>query len=550
MRPQTIGHARRALQFVIWGVLLRTFALWFSQTTNGVGFRFDLLNDAAGSLLIAIGAWRLAAVFVSERYRRLAGFVRLAAALAILPAIDGHFIRPLAPGTVLAWQVVAILSTLGMAAFFLAMSLLWRWLRPPTLAIHWRWAGIGALLGLALDLALRFAGFWNSLFVAENAAPGIRLNAPATLLLTGLVLAPWALGLVTLGRCYWALRSRPAGEIIPPLIEPGGGPRRWPPSAAAAGLALIAALGGLAGYLALRQPPPARILGQIKANTFPFWGNGASFSPDGARILSQDDGAPLLYDAASLRPRQPIVQESNIIDQAYDPTGQRIAIMTETTLRIWDTGTGQVIGECPAPLNHFAALRYSPDGRLIAWVSFGELFICDPGSDQPVRNFQYTANDSRKLRLGAFAYSPESRFIALSYYDRLAIFDIALGRPVYTIDSPDSAILDVAWSPDGSRLATIHEDGVARIWDRWGTEPIREIAPIRRIDGLLGRYERTSRFNDGVLAWSPDSSRLALALDHGPAGVWDATTGAQRWRLAGHSKPIISVEWHPDGRRV
>jgi hypothetical protein len=546
MLPQTIGYVRRALQLIGWGVLLCIFDLWFSRTTNGVGYRIDLLSDAVGLLLILIGVWRLGTVYVCDTYRRLMLFVRLGAALGLLAALDAHYIRPVAPATAFFWSLAGWLSGLGVVGFCLAMGLLWRSLGPARLADHWRWAGIGYLLALGLGLALRLALFWNSLFLREGAAPTLPLGGLASLV-SLLALASWILGLVVFVRSYRALRSQPAAAIIPPLIAVGGGRRRWPLLAAAGGLALLV-VGGYAGSVALRQAPQAREAGRVHVVSGWHAGSGASFSPDGTRILSQRDAPVYVYDAATGQTLLSIVAAEWPTDYSYDPSGQRIAT-SRWKIELWDAATGQFLLACPPTDFGGDYIQFSPGGRFIASKGLSELNICDTSTGQAVRRFEYHPG-GQSLHLVAFAYSPDGRFIALAYYDRIVMFDISLGREVYVINAQGAAIQDLAWSPDGARLATIHMDGVARIWDRWGSRPIQEISLVRRIDHLLGRYDSTGDIYSGVIAWSPDGARLAIALEHGFAGVWDVATGEQRWRLLGHPKEITRIEWRPDGQRV
>ena len=232
MFPQSFGSARRAFQLIIVGALICFIDIWFGKTVNGVGYRFDFINDAAGTLLIAAGVWRLSAVYVSDGYRRLMAFVRLVATLAVLAAINGHWIRPVGTAAGVFWRLAGTLESLGPPAFFLAMSLLWRSLAPPGLARHWRWAAIGSAIVQVSLIAWGLAEDWHSLFLPAHASgPAlITLDGGSTLLATLLAMAPLALGGITFWRGYRALGRQPAAAIIPPLIEvaPVSGQRRWP----------------------------------------------------------------------------------------------------------------------------------------------------------------------------------------------------------------------------------------------------------------------------------------------------------------------------------
>jgi WD40 repeat protein len=105
-------------------------------------------------------------------------------------------------------------------------------------------------------------------------------------------------------------------------------------------------------------------------------------------------------------------------------------------------------------------------------------------------------------------------------------------------------VLAVAYSPDGSRLATAGADGTAILWDAATGE-------------RLGAFS-----NDGVgftnLAFSPDGSRLALTTDQPPAAVagedaevhvYDLASG-QRLFVASQPVRIWGVGFSRDGARL
>jgi WD40 repeat protein len=52
------------------------------------------------------------------------------------------------------------------------------------------------------------------------------------------------------------------------------------------------------------------------------------------------------------------------------------------------------------------------------------------------------------------------------------------------------------------------------------------------------------------VAWSPDGSRLASAAGDKTVRLWDARTGEVGRTLEGHTGPVVSVAWSPDGTHL
>ena len=78
----------------------------------------------------------------------------------------------------------------------------------------------------------------------------------------------------------------------------------------------------------------------------------------------------------------------------------------------------------------------------------------------------------------------------------------------------------VAWSHDGTRLATASNDGTPRVWSAADGELIAELT------GHMGLVTH--------VAWSPDGARIATASSDYKARVWDAADGKKLAELDGH----------------
>ena len=82
----------------------------------------------------------------------------------------------------------------------------------------------------------------------------------------------------------------------------------------------------------------------------------------------------------------------------------------------------------------------------------------------------------------------------------------------------------VAFSPDGTRLATASKDHTARLWD-----------------ARTGQFLRECKGHTNMVtsvAFSPDGTRLATASYDWTARLWDARTGQQLLECKGHTGTV------------
>jgi WD40 repeat protein len=97
----------------------------------------------------------------------------------------------------------------------------------------------------------------------------------------------------------------------------------------------------------------------------------------------------------------------------------------------------------------------------------------------------------------------------------------------------------VAYSPDGTQLATAGEDSNVRIWE------VKSAKLLRILTGAVYNPRPVVLFEKLALAWSRDGKKLATTCRGGVA-VWNTTTG-RRERIYGEGGTCRSIGWSKDG---
>jgi len=140
-----------------------------------------------------------------------------------------------------------------------------------------------------------------------------------------------------------------------------------------------------------------------------------------------------------------------------------------------------------------------------------------------------------KSDIDSVAFSPDGTRLASGSGDKtIKLWDTATGKQLANLEGHEVSVTSVAFSPDGTRLASYSFDEI-KLWDA---------ATGKQLVTIEGHTDSLVSF-----AFSPDGTRLASgSLDM--IKLWDSAKGKELASIKGPKGYVHSVAFSPDGTRL
>jgi RNA polymerase sigma factor (sigma-70 family) len=303
-------------------------------------------------------------------------------------------------------------------------------------------------------------------------------------------------------------------------------------------------------------------------------GMGVAFSPDGQYLAAASYGPIRVWNTKTWQERWQVAKTNGGARKvSFSPDGKLLAVLTDAgAVEVRDAASGELI-------DHFGGAKFHalflPDGRTIATsVGRGKIALYDVKLRKETRRLE--AMDDGDL---VFAIHPGGKLFACAKdFVAIRLIDTATGQTLRTLERPenDDGISDLAFTPDGTRLAAAGHEKMIHVWD---VESAKEIPPppghtaeVRRLcasadsgtlisageDGRIITWDRATgkpRHTDRVASKTNDiaisaDGRLAAFAVKKQVRLWNRAANREIRTLAGHQGEVVAVAISPDAKSI
>ena len=280
----------------------------------------------------------------------------------------------------------------------------------------------------------------------------------------------------------------------------------------------------------------------------------AATGHDGAQVWNVISGESIFHESGSA---------NYVRGPVFSSDGLHLAACLGARVKIWKIGTWEVIRDLPET-DTIYGVAFSPDGNHLAacggksgtpasgflrvWeVGTGNLIQDINGLINPAWNVVFSPDGSRlAAAVGIFSIRQNG---AGAVPGQVVIFDAVTGEAVQTLSGHNHCVWDVAFSPDGTLVASAAGNYQAST----------EAADVKIWETVTGRELHTLSNQETCIfsiSFSADGKRLATSAGIYPGKkpvpvyLWDVATGREVLTLKGHAASVYDVKFSSDGTRL
>ncbi len=187
------------------------------------------------------------------------------------------------------------------------------------------------------------------------------------------------------------------------------------------------------------------------------------------------------------------------------------------------------------------ALAISNDGKTLASSGYHEVLLWALADDGSATLNKRITNVAQRVH--GLAFHPTEDWLAVAsgtpgQLGEVKLFEWRSGDVIADLIVSEDEMFDVAFSPDGKRLAGCGADGTIAIFDRNESGTWRSMIIEDHADWV------------NAIAWSPDGTKLVSASRDKTSKVFAAATGKLLITFNGHGQNVSDAVFTTDGKRI
>jgi WD40 repeat protein len=287
-----------------------------------------------------------------------------------------------------------------------------------------------------------------------------------------------------------------------------------------------------------------------------FW-----FSKDGHTIFTMSLNSSLgIWEAGTLQPLASYALPTDVRLAVMSPQGNQLAVgLTNGAVQVWDAldrqRPPQFRRELSSPqakvaqplfswnnqVYAFPLMTWSGDGKRLAAVLDG-VCVWDVTTGQTIRRLSLRAKplsialspDGRILAAGLDLSARARNHFAAGVSQNVELWDLTTGKVSFCAGHQD-IIVELAFSPDGTTLATASYDNTVGLWQvPTGKAKFRFTSHLLAVDHLT---------------FSPDGRTLATRGGDGTLRLWNVAMGRElmTFKLSDFGPESVGTRFSPDG---